>query len=406
LSSNLNVADVFGGVGTTALSGMASAAVTEVRSLEYSPFARFVGETKVSWPQLDPDQLRRQMKSALDYDHQREVSFPSLSTFGRPEVFTRPRLRALLAARDHLRELPGASSLEKRFFLLGLASVTEDLSGAMKDGRALRIKGDRSRRPSSLAGTDPGFQVDGPVKRALAGQWTAMVDDLEAVAGRRADAAATTVHHLQGDARQLQSVQLNDGRAAFLKEWADLSLFSPPYLNCIDYTELYKLELWLLEHILDEDSFKRTRLGTLRSHPSVRFPETSHLAGRNGTVIKLIEGISSWMTKESRRPATGVVVLQYFEDMFKVFEGQHRLLRPGAAAVCVVANSTFSRREKGPDGGWEEKWRLPVLTDVVLAHLALLAGFDSVEILDARELRPRNVKNGRARESLVVATKG
>jgi hypothetical protein len=65
------------------------------------------------------------------------------------------------------------------------------------------------------------------------------------------------------------------------------------------------------------------------------------------------------------------VVRQYFEDMFEVWREQLRILDSGATAVCVVANSTFSRRDVDSRGVRRERWRLPILTDVVLAHLAL-----------------------------------
>jgi hypothetical protein len=91
--------------------------------------------------------------------------------------------------------------------------------------------------------------------------------------------------------------------------------------------------------------------------------------------------------------------------MFEVWQGQYRLLADDGVAVCVVANSTFARRERGDDATRKELWRMPLLTDVLLAHLAKLAGFAHAEIWTARDLRPRNVQRGSARESLVVAYK-
>lgn len=396
------VADVFGGVGTTALSGLVNSDIAEVRSVEYSTFACFVGETKLSWPDLDAEHLRSLMPAALDYDHRRPVGVPGLAAFSNSEIFSPRRIRTLLAVREHLREMPGATSAERAFFSLGLAAVVEDLSGAMKDGRALRIKRNRSRRASSLADTEPGFAVSGAVKRALAGQWVAMLADLDALSESRGHRGKKVAHHLRGDARDLANIRLPDGEPAFPDDWASLSVFSPPYLNCIDYTELYKLELWLMEHIASQEAFRQARLGTLRSHPSVRFKERTYFHGVEGDVIDLVTGLSDWVTRHSRRPETGPVIRQYFEDMFRVWREQHRILEPGAAAVCVVANSTFARRDPNENGTRRERWRLPILTDVILAHLALLAGFDSAEVWKARELRPRNVREGRARESLVV----
>jgi hypothetical protein len=109
--------------------------------------------------------------------------------------------------------------------------------------------------------------VSGAVKRALAGQWTAMIEDLDTLAERRSIARVAVAHHLEGDARALHEIELEDRTPAFPDNWADLSLFSPPYLNLIDYTELYKIELWLMGHIADQAEFRKVRLGTLRSQP-------------------------------------------------------------------------------------------------------------------------------------------
>jgi hypothetical protein len=402
LTGPLHVIDVFGGVGTTACAGLTHPAVREVRSVEYSPLAQFIGATKISWKHLDPARLRKQLARVLAYSHQRPVEIPALSTFGNPEVFAPARIRSLLAAREYLKELHFTKDLERSFFLLGLAAVCEDLSGAMRDGRALRIKRGRKRRPSSLANNDPGFRVAGAVKRALAGQWTAMITDLEQLADVRTTALACEASHLLGDARELEAIRLATGQPAFPDDWADLSLFSPPYLNCIDYTELYKLELWLLGLISSQDEFRETRRGTLRSHPSVRFTDSQEFVGKDGQAMRLAAGLASWMEQHARRPRDGVVVRQYFEDMLLVLKEQTRVLRPGGVAICVVANSTFSRREKNPEGAWDEAWRLPVASDVIIASLARTAGFSSVEILNARELRPKNIRGGTARESLVV----
>jgi hypothetical protein len=232
-----------------------------------------------------------------------------------------------------------------------------------------------------------------------------MIVDLTALSSKREAALASSAHHLAGDARHLDVVRLDDGEPAFPDAWAQLSVFSPPYLNCSDYTELYKIELWLMEHITDQQSFRQTRLGTLRSHPSVKFEERPYFKDAGGPVIDLVQGLSDWIGTRSSRPHAGPVVRQYFEDMLQVWREQLRILTPGSSAICVVANSTFSRRDRTDNGQRSERWRLPVLTDVILAHLALMAGFASVEVWQARELRPRNVQRGRARESLVVARK-
>jgi hypothetical protein len=184
-----------------------------------------------------------------------------------------------------------------------------------------------------------------------------------------------------------------------------LFVYSPPYLNCIDYTEVYKLELWLLGFVRTQKEFRELRLGTLRSHPSVDFPERGYLDGiRAEPAAELVENVSAFTTWAHRRGETGRTIRRYFEDMYRVFQEQHRVLEPGGWIACVVGNSTFSRREKVGRVS-QELWRLPILTDVLLARLAELAGLEHAQIWRARDLRPRNVSQGAARESVVVARK-
>jgi hypothetical protein len=121
-------------------------------------------------------------------------------------------------------------------------------------------------------------------------------------------------------------------------------------------------------------------------------------------VVQTIRSLATFVEEEHARPNMGRMIRNYFEDMFVAFVEQIRVLNPGGASICVVANSTFSRREKA-DGKWNELWRLPVPSDLILAALAELAGFTDVELWDARALRPRNVENGAARESVLVVRK-
>jgi hypothetical protein len=228
-----------------------------------------------------------------------------------------------------------------------------------------------------------------------------MIDDLVLLGGDSHEVSAAV--HLRGDARRLDDVEaggvrvLSDGSVG-------LFVYSPPYLNCIDYSEIYKVELWLLEFIRTAEEFRQLRLGTLRSHPSIEFPERGYIADcANDRLVALIRRISDFVTQHGARPGVGRAIFGYFDDMYRVLEEQFRVLEPGGYACCVVANSTFSRRHA--DHRKNELWRLPVLTDVILGGLASSIGFDEVRLWEARDLRPRNVRSGHARESVVVVRK-
>jgi roadblock/LC7 domain-containing protein len=392
--------DVFGGVATSALS-LRSLGFDEVVGVEYSPFAHFVGRTKLDWPRLEPKRLARLIREALRYETGTDIAPPSLAAFGNDEIFEEERLHSLLAAREHFRAID-ARPAERSFLLLGLAAVIEDASGAMKDGRALRILRGRER-VSKLLGSRRGLERSGDfVRDALASQLWAMKEDLDDLAPLRKEVRSRSAHHLRGDARELAAVKISPRKPALDAGAVDFSLFSPPYLNCIDYSEVYKLELWLLEMISDESSFRQLRLGTLRSHPSVAFPDRGYLAAERGDVVNLVDLVSSFIERNHARAHIGRMVRNYFDDMYRVLAQQAWALAPGAWMVCVVGNSTFSRRLK-KDGATEEVWRIPLLTDVILARMLGALGFEEVQIWSARDLRARNVRGGRARESAVVA---
>lgn len=392
--------DVFGGVATSTLM-MRALGFDEVVGVEYSPFAHFVGKTKLDWTRLEPKRLARLIPEALRYDAGGHIAPPGLTAFTNDEIFEADRLQSLLAARDHFRTLE-ARPAERAFLLLGLAAVIEDSSGAMKDGRALRILRGRRRVPKLLR-SRRGLEQSGDfVRDALASHLWAMKEDLDDLAPLRKETHARSAHHLRGDARELAGVKLSPRKPALGAGTVDFSLFSPPYLNCIDYSEVYKLELWLLEMISDESSFRQLRLGTLRSHPSVEFPDRGYLAAEQGDVVELIDLVSSFIERNHQRAQIGRMVRNYFDDMYRVLSQQAWALAPGAWMACVVGNSTFSRRLKKNDVT-EEVWRVPLLTDVILARMAESLGFEEVQIWSARNLRARNVRGGRARESAVVA---
>jgi hypothetical protein len=394
------VADTFGGVGTTPLTLQFAEEVERVIGIEYSPFAHFVGETKLAWKELSSTRLRRDAlrlaRSPLS-----KAALPELTSFHDGRIFPPSVAQSLVSVRNTIQSDKKLADAERDFLLLGLASIVEDVSGVVKDGRALRVISGRRRTPKALrplreavAGTE--------VAAVLLNQWRAMIEDLETMAPLR-ELVSTETSHYRGDARDLSAIQVA-GKSVLSPESVDCFIYSPPYLNCIDYTEVYKLELWLLEFVTDQAAFRGLRLGTLRSHPSVEFPATLRFQNLDVPVTRTVENLASFVEEQHLRPNMGRMIRNYFEDMFAAFREQQRVLAPGGAIACVVANSTFSRREKIDDQR-HELWRLPVPSDLILAGLAELAGFIEVQIWDARALRPRNVQNGAARESILVARK-
>ena len=51
-----------------------------------------------------------------------------------------------------------------------------------------------------------------------------------------------------------------------LDDSIDIAIFSPPYVNCFDYFEVYKIELWLGGFVKSYDSLRKMRKSALTSN--------------------------------------------------------------------------------------------------------------------------------------------
>ncbi|MEW3673849.1 hypothetical protein QOZ77_32065, partial [Pseudomonas aeruginosa] len=51
---------------------------------------------------------------------------------------------------------------------------------------------------------------------------------------------------------------------------ADLAVFSPPYPNSFDYTDVYNVELWVLGYLNDSADNRSLRQSTLASHVQIQ----------------------------------------------------------------------------------------------------------------------------------------
>jgi hypothetical protein len=334
------VLDPFAGSGTTLLT--CQLAGRPSLGVEFSPFFSFVAQTKLGWWRYDPQRLRPVVEELLRLDGPAD-DVPGLSTFER--IYDEPNRLALMRAKRFIRTVPLEVEADRDFLKLGLAAIAERVSRAVKDGKGLKIR--RSRRVA-------------PVQEALRAQLERMLADLAALTEVRRTLHPDDVpaRVLQGDARGLADVP--DGSVAF-------AVYSPPYLNSFDYSEVYKVELWLLDHIRTAEEFREYRGRALRSHVSTPVAWTNHAP------LPLVDEISWYVAGQPlwnrHIPA---MINGYFDDMYLALREQFRVCEPGARVVCVVGNSSYAN--------------LPVPTDALIARLGELVGFRPVEILVARHL--------------------
>jgi hypothetical protein len=382
-ATNLNLNDIdslldpYLGVATSLLSAQLTYRGTHALTLvgvERNPFAAFASRAKLKWQSYDQAKIKALIPKLVEAIKKRDRKFElvDLSTIQDQRIFNRRRLQDLLFARYIISKM--LSDVEEHdFFLLGWASIIETVSNVRKDGRALRIV-DKDARPAIYA--------------LLESRWNEMLDDLRTAADSlkqvKRGAIRATVH--EGDGRTL--VVLPDPDQRF-----DLILYSPPYLNNIDYSEVYKLELWLMGLVTSGEQFKELRLSTFRSHPSVRFYETDYLEslGRNAWPRRLVDAIVNDLVRNEDFRWRSRLIKAYADDMLVSLSSQFVRAKPGAHVVCVVGNSLH-----GKTGG-----ATPIATDLIIAALAQEVGFQIKRLQITRHTNRRSREHP-VRESIVL----
>ena len=89
-----------------------------------------------------------------------------------------------------------------------------------------------------------------------------------------------------------------------------LCVFSPPYANCFDYCEVYKLEFWIGGFVKSYDDFERFRSIALRSHVNSKFSHEFSNSNKDvDTIASLISSFNIW---NKNIPD---MIRGYFDDM-------------------------------------------------------------------------------------------
>lgn len=144
------------------------------------------------------------------------------------------------------------------------------------------------------------------------------------------------------------------------------AVFSPPYANCFNYTEIYKVELWMGGFVERYEDLKLLRCESLRSH--LKNPKVKMNSVCPADEPELIELISDLRSSDMCDEKIPDMVLSYFMDMFKVVDDLHSVVKPGGFCAITVSNSAY--------GG------VIVPTDLLLAKHAERRGFvvDEIEV--------------------------
>jgi SAM-dependent methyltransferase len=325
------ILDPFCGVGTTLLcakeSSIASAGV------DASSLAAFISKVK------SQDYEAGELDASLAFLEKRLVPVEAdwqFELFSPRAAFPRRNYNEILSIRYAIEQEEGRV---QELLLLALLCVLPQASIILKDGGVLKIMKDKRALPAREI-------FKRKVKR--------MVREL-----REAKASGHTPQVFLGDARALDIPDQS----------VDAVITSPPYLNNIDYSKIYGLELSLLH--MSKAEAESVRMRAIRSF------------------------IGKAMDVDTMPPEVGElgfkipIIGTYFRDMEGAIAEMFRVLAPGGTAYVNVSNSVIHETH--------------VMVDQVFAEMALRIGFSDVEIVVGAErvadVKPHKV---RTRESVVM----
>lgn len=133
-------------------------------------------------------------------------------------------------------------------------------------------------------------------------------------------------------------------------------IFSPPYANCFDYTEIYKLELWFGKFVSEYPELKKLRRNSLHSH--LNGDLSREVQSKSVTLDELLTRLQEKELWDKKIPK---MLQLYYDDMFRVVEECYKVLNDKGFCCIVVGNSAY--------GG------IVFAADLILAEYARQIGF-------------------------------
>lgn len=374
--SDISVAtclDPFGGSGTSAL----ACQFLGIRptTIEVNPYLGDLIEAKLSTYHLPA--LRGAFGRLLARVDEMEVT-AELNEFKRnaPPTFVEPGLdtkfiykRAILKRLFQFRSAIDLVRDERlrRLFRVLLASVAIPVSNVTVSGKGRRYRGGWRDRVIKVQDVDRLFS------ELVHGAET----DLKLFGSR----PVSDYSILRGDARVLTAKS----------EPVDLAVFSPPYPNSADYTDVYNVELWTLGYLQSRNSNVELRARTLSSH--VQLQRAYEAAPKGSKLLASVLAKLHHKRDELWHRDIPAMVGAYFADMRTVLHAIYDRLTVRGKVFMVVGESRYAG--------------VKIPTAPILSALAKELGFEVLGQEPFRSMRVAPQQGGKPglAETLIVLQK-
>lgn len=369
--------DPFGGVGTTSLTCQELG--IRCRTIESNPFFYEVSRAKLR-NDYDPTIIKNFVESLASLKNQKPIvgELPELES---KTFFESKNKKKWIFDRDVAHAIIEIISLiDKKFkddkkysilFRVGLSTLLVPFSNVFRNGKCLSYK--KKWNENSHSRNDVIDQLIDYCNNIL-------LVDIRTT--QNFDKVANFVDVTFGDSREkIKTVE---------DESIDLVITSPPYLNSRDYTDIYRLELWILGYVANFDEERSIRKSALTSHVQVELQDFQIIDNQ-----KLIDFVDHLNNLNGRLWNKNIpnMIKGYFYDMYGILFDLRNKLKPGGRIYLNVSNSAYGNEI--------------CYVDEILFEIAEKIGYKGIEIREARKINSSRQQNlpEKLRESVIVLEK-
>jgi DNA methylase len=311
--------DPFGGSGTTALASQFLGVSST--TIEVNPFLVDVIRAKVE--SYDSDLLVRDFGLVCRRAAKAEVD-PARHFGALPPSFLEPgaggerwlfdaevaaQLARLLSAIEGLK-----TPSHRRLFMVLVGGLLAEVSNVVVSGKGRRYRRDWQERRRPAAGVMPLF-------------------------AERAQGAIADVHRFADRPKVRAEVRHEDARATRSRRMHEIAIFSPPYPNSFDYTDVYNLELWMLGYLRAAEENRELRESTLTSH--VQLHRDYAAAPSGSPLLDQTQEQLQALQEDLWNRSIPAMVGGYFADLLLVMAKVRARLREGGRCCIVIGDSRY-----------------------------------------------------------------